>query len=490
MLRKVLFVLVVALCCGAYSIQNFKENYVLITNYRATPEFIKAIADNFDTMRLAGTYSNKDQKKDIKEILTANKKAFVSLDTSKLLMRTDTITKYLQALTDRIQQKNPLLKGKKITLFTYRTEEPNAANWGAGVILVNLDLLSKYTNEEEICITLCHEISHDLKNHVIHGLEEKYAVLNSEAFKKEVKTIKQTEFGKYKQIEALLAKFLSKNTKSSRTKELEADSLGLVLYCNAGYSAYYAFQEMEKLDSIDKPIFFNKIDYSKQFNSPIYPFKKSWLEPEGEEETITGSNVTRERPDSLKTHPDCKIRLQALKRIAKRMNYNTNKPAQSSTAYNYFKTVSLFEELEYNQSEYNVGDAIYQALQLNTLYPNNAYVKCSIVNSLYEFYNSKIDHYMSLVVDYPKNTNPPEYNQMLIFLNNLNLDAVKNILTNYYDTNVKNKINDAYGAYVAALVSSINMTKKDKENLIVEYKKKYNDPHYIKLLTIKFKPKK
>jgi len=186
-MKKAITTLFIFFSCYFSFSQSFNDNYAPIRDYRPDKEFLKSVSSDFDSTRIAQIYPGRGQKKEVKSAFRESKKELLSLDTAKLLMRNDTITKYLQSLVNKIQQKNPLLNKRNFTVFTYRTDEPNAANWGAGVILVNLDLVSKYTHEEEMISTLCHEISHDLKEHVVNSLEESYAITHSEEFKKEWK---------------------------------------------------------------------------------------------------------------------------------------------------------------------------------------------------------------------------------------------------------------------------------------------------------------
>ncbi|HEX7414515.1 MAG TPA: M48 family metalloprotease, partial [Bacteroidia bacterium] len=213
MLKRTAFVLCIVLSFGAYFIQSFKDNYSPLRNYGPNKEFLKSVSADFDSTRIAQIYPSRGYKKEVKVSFKEHKKELLSLDTAKLLMRNDTITKYLQGLVDKIQQKTPLLNKRNFTVFTYRTNEPNAANWGAGVVLVNLDLISKYTDEEEMVSTLCHEISHDLKEHVVSNIEERYEITHNEEFKKEWKKMKASEYNKFKQYEALITKYVTKKTK-------------------------------------------------------------------------------------------------------------------------------------------------------------------------------------------------------------------------------------------------------------------------------------
>lgn len=467
---------------------DFKDQYLPIRNYNPSKVYLKKLATAFDSLVSNEEFDARKQRKEVKEAFKESKKELLSLDTAGLLMQNDTITAYLQSIADKICQKNPMLQNRRFNVMVLRDAEANAANWGAGVILFNLDLISRLKTEDELACVLGHEISHDIKGHVINTLEERYRIVHSEEFKKELRRIKSQEYNRFKQVEALLTKFLSRDSKSNRGRELEADSLGLIFIEKAGYAPSASVRLMEILDSCDNPCLKQKIDYNRYFNSASFPFKKSWLEEE-EEETITGGNLATDLPDSLKTHPDCKIRIVALKRIAKRQNFDMTKQATTSNKFAYYGTRSYFELLEHCQSEYDMGDALYHNLQLLAQYPNNAYLKCSVVNCLYEIYVSKVDHYMSQLVDYPNKQFTPEYRQMLIFLHNINSEATRSIMMNYYDANVKDKINTPQSAYIATLLSSIDTPKKDRVKLIAQYKAKYNDAFYLGMLNRKFKPK-
>ena len=479
-------------CVFSGKAQNFSTSYSPIREYRPSQKLLKKVYSGYDSIYNVIASSGRGEKKEIREALKGSKEYLMRLDTANKLMYGDTITKYLQSITNKIMQKNNgFVKDRRFTVFTYRTEEPNASNMGNGVVFFNLDLLSKMDNETEIAYILAHEMSHDIMGHVMSSIQRRYEIINSPEFKKEVRKIKNQEYNKFKAIEALVTKFLSKYTKDGRTQELEADSLGLILFYNAGYSPYVAIRAEEKLDSVDyHPVLMNKVDYGKIFNFPSFPFNKSWLEAE-DEETISGGNVAtyEEFPDSLKTHPDCKMRVAALKRIIARMNYNMRQPVKNDKGIDFYKMKSYFEMLEYCQFEYDLGSAFYATVELLRLYPENTYLKCSMVNCLFEITKAKEDHYFSQIADFPDKRYCSSYNECLTFLHNANSEIIKTEMNNYYHTYVEGKINNPFSGYLETLIKSESMQKKDREKLIGEYQSKYNDPYYTASLQDKFKPK-
>ena len=446
---------------------------------------MKRVYHGFDSIYKSMEFGGKAERKMFRHSIRNSKEYLMSLDTAGLLMHGDPLTAYLQKIADKILTSNPALApSRNVTVFTYRTGTPNAFNMGNGVILFNLDLLAKLENEAEIAYIMAHEISHDLMDHVMATLHKTFELSSLPEFKQEAKKIKAQSYNRAKAYDALITRFLIRFMRDRRIKELEADSLGFLMYAKAGYPPKLALRAEKKLDSIDQPAFTSSIDLRGLFDDPSVPFKDWWLLPE-EQEDIGGNYNIGERPDSLKTHPDCKVRLAALERISDLKL----EPANGNDLSDNYKILACFELLEHNMAEFDLGNAFYYALQLLKLYPDNEYLKCSFTHCLYELYKAKEDHYFSLVAVPAHEHNIKAYNDVLIYLLNVNSEALKTQMLNYYHAHVHGKIKTNYAAYVAALIHSTTLKRADREKLAYEYKKKYKDPHYTKLLENKFKPK-
>lgn len=356
----------------------------------------------------------------------------------------------------------------------------------AGVIFVNLDLLTKMDNEGEIAFILAHEMSHDIKDHVVGSLVKLDEIQQSKEFKDELKRLEKQEFNKFRALVTLKLKYLSKYTGHNRGYELQADSLGFVLFANAGYDPYQAAKTMRILDSADFPALRGEIDYNTNLNFPSFPFKKSWLEPE-EEESIGGNLKDLKFPDSLKTHPDCKERAEKLEKMAVAVKKTDliGKPDR----YGYFRNKASFELIEYMQEEDMYGEALYASLELLKVYPENIYLKSSVVNCLYELYWAQKEHYFSLVTDFPDNRQIESYNKFLVFLHNINSETMKNLAVNYFNANLNKSNESPFAGYVALLLKSIEMSNEEKAKLPAMYNSAYKDEYFFKLLNAHFKPK-
>jgi len=130
---------------------------------------------------------NSAVKSDFIKAVTEFNKSLAKLDTERVLMYTDTLSKTLNRISASIIEHNPLLKGKHITVFTLRDEEVNASNCGPGIIFINLGLLAKAGSYEEVVFTFCHEIAHEYLDHFFSSIEERFTEINSSEFKKKIR---------------------------------------------------------------------------------------------------------------------------------------------------------------------------------------------------------------------------------------------------------------------------------------------------------------
>lgn len=465
---------------------QYNENYFPLRNYKADISLINRLNLKYDSIANNNLITDKKSKKELKEAIKYSKASLKSLDSAGYLMKKDNITIYLQKIADNIQKNNDLLKGQNLHVFTYRTEEPNASNRSAGLILFNLDLLSKMDSEEETAFILCHEISHDILGHVVKGMLYKTQLDSDPKYKAELKKINNQEFNRLQAYEKLYAKYLSEYTSQRRSMEIQADSLGLLLYLNCGYNSDAALSVITKLDSVDQMVFRDSIPYSVYFDFKNYPFKKSWLENENTEDSFGGNiDNTFEKPDSLKTHPDSKIRVEKMKDI---IAARANKQMSPALVGNFtsIREQSIFEMIEYFQQEYFFSQALFYSISMLKKYPGNKYLHTSIVNCFAEISIAQKNHYFSKVVEYPNDSWSKNYYRFLIFLHNTNSDILDNLRQNYYSS-LSSKDNSIFAEYVNAFINGHSAPLTTKQEIFKTFKAKFNDSYYTELLEKKLK---
>ncbi|HXC05058.1 MAG TPA: M48 family metallopeptidase, partial [Bacteroidia bacterium] len=253
--------LVLVVGCERLGAQFPAENYVPLRNYSLSPDELKHIDLAYDSIAKGISYDNKKAKKLIQQSIKESKDEFHDMNTDARIMHQDTISLYLQHIANRVVERNPGLVRRKPTIFCYRTSVPNASDRADGVIFVNLDLIAKLHNEEEMAFVICHEMGHDIKGHVIVRIQKLAGLLADPVMSAKLQEIKHRKYNRYKALEALLSDFLKQFTEHSRTHELQADSLGLVLFMNAGYKASQGLRTIQLLDSVDQPTYKLPIDF-------------------------------------------------------------------------------------------------------------------------------------------------------------------------------------------------------------------------------------
>jgi predicted Zn-dependent protease len=484
--RLFLFSFIFSLASCSIISQNFTKDYSPLRNYQSDLSVLTKLNKSYDSILKTIKIEEKSARKSFEKSISSSKARLKTLDSAGYLMRKDTITKYLQAIVNKVIQNNKLLQNQSLTVFTYRTEVPNASNRAAGVILFNLDLFTKMDSEEEVAFIICHEISHDILGHVVQGLVKQTEMEKNPKYKLELEKIKKQEFNKLKSYENLLAKYISEYTGQRRAHEIQADSLGLVLYLNSGYEPFHALKVVDKLDSVDAILFKDSIDYNKHFSFTDYPFKKSLLEAEVEESIGGNIDETFEMPDSLKTHPDCKkrhVKMQAL--------INTYKSSTKNELvgnFSFYKEMAQFEMIEYLQQDYYFSKGLYYTIALLNKYPENQYLQTSFVNCLVEIQRAQKDHYFSSVVEYPSKVWGASYYQFLVFLHNTNSETTKNIYKRYAQLKT-NKSSNKYNDYVNTLINGIEAAKEEREKLVFTYNEKHHENYYTTALENKLNVK-
>jgi len=461
--------------------QDFNINYYPLRNYKIDSLGLEKIALGFDTISCFKRVKGKDKKKYCIKAINDIKEGLIFSNKYDQLMKADTLTAYFQKRIDQVKAANRDLLNYPFTLFILRTGEPNASNLGSGVIYLNLELISRL-NPEEVTYVLCHEMAHDVKKHVVLGIAKSAELYIGKEYKKSEEKIDKQKYNTLKQRKELETRIYAQYTKHSRALELEADSLGLVFYMNAGGTLATAVHTEIKLDSVDQPYFKNSIDIKKHFDFPEYPFDTLLLQ--NQTTSNIGNRVVFSIPDSLKTHPDCSTRAKVLSRIK---IASSGASASKIADYDVQKR-SVFEILEMHIADEKYDEALFYALELLEQYPENLFLKASVCNCLYEIHNAQVKHTFSKSVDFPGKDYPSNFNMLLTFLQNSNSRIILKTFNGYFDKNLKNIVNDPYVGYVSSLKAVLEHPEK-KENAGDEYIRTYGSNYYSELLKKKF-PKK
>lgn len=459
--------------------QSYKINYTPIQSYRIDSLELQNIIQRFtDKCREVRKGQSLPTVKQINEIYNDQKKFLVLLDTINYLMYNDSITWYCKSVMDGILKANPELD-KNAILFTRRTIVPNAFTMGEHIIVINLDLLSRLKSESDIALIISHELAHDYLNHFEQHIQTLISFNNDKQIKAKIKKLYKQRYNQYSTLDSLVYSITAKYTQYTRQDEMSADSLGFIYYTRAGYDPSKTASSIMQLDSFDDPLFLKDLNLEKVFTFKDYPFDPAWVFEDTTDLNWVG-NTKRELPDSLKTHPICKIRSEALKSYSQSEIKKTHYKDKDLSRLNDESTFELIEHL-CNRKSY--GYLLYYSLGFLQKYPDNIYINCNIVNALFGISEALKKHRFSRVVGFPDSDNPETYNKLLRMLHQLTYRDMDNMMINYYEHHVQSFCSsDPYAAYIKILIDSRNDDDVKLNTAILLYKTKYTGNPLIKKL--------
>lgn len=473
-MKSILFLILFIVSFSGTLKCQINRDYTPIINYSTDPEDIKKHLERFKKIASETELNNKTKEKEFKKLLLEGYSDLYREDTSGRLMEGDMLTLYLTSMYQHIQEHNPELENKNLTIYTFRDAEPNASNEGPGVIFFNLGLLERVRNKDEIAFILCHEIAHDYFQHVIKGIEKYCHLYYDPEFQKKKKKILKQPYNRNKDYEKLYLGLLSNEMKHNREDEFKADSMALKFMYEAGYNLNGALTAMNLLDSTDYFFFQDSLLIQKIFNYPDFPFKDQWLKKDGTNTSWTRMNSLYEIPDSLKTHPDCKLRYQKMQHLIQINNWHIDKhKSESVTELTYVASMELLSQLV---TEEYYSFALYYALNFYQLDSKNNYINNTISLCLYELAFSIKNHTFSNYTDFPDQDFPVGYNRLLQFLHNMNSKNLRIIFDHFYSENKSSQNESFITDYINAIVKLEHAEYKDQKKIAESYKEKH--PQY------------
>lgn len=343
------------------------------------------------------------------------------------------INNYLDQILQEILIANPELPKSEINLFVSRYPSPNASCLGEGSIVFNIGLIRRLENEDQIAFVLCHELAHYMDHHVNNNIEKTGNSLASLEDNAKIKKIKKSKYNRQAQLEQLLSGLVYNNRLHSRMDESSADSLGMNFYLKTDYAPQEALNCILLLDQLDTDKYVGTPDIKKWFNFKEYPFKDRWLQER--KVGLSKMKVNRDQAlvDTLKTHPDCKIRYGLLSlQIKDQAISPTSKAKIDNETIDNIKSYADFEMIESYFRIENYGRCLFHALQLLEIYPENSYLRSKVGLSLVAIYEAQKNHQLNSYVDPIKNQQE-DYKKVLLFIHNLRLSEIKKIA--YYFLN-------------------------------------------------------
>ena len=387
--------------------------------------YINAIAE-----KKINKFSSK-YKDDIKKIILERKKAFIEEIKDSAYIFDPDINKYLNSILKEIYAANSELNHNDFYFFLDKSPIPNAACYGNGIFTLNLGLFDFVQSNDELAFIICHEFAHYVLEHNDKTLLGYVETLNSKDVKEQIKKVKKSEYGKRKVYNDLVEKLNYNFLKRSRSAEIQADSLGLLMFSKTKFNKLSSISALKNLDLSDAVVFNEDSKIRTHFHFDNYPFKEGWLQKEQElfdlKEKADDYSLNK---DSLKTHPDIPLRVELL---SKMIQEKRNAIAASTNKLQDIKHLVALLSISNFIDDKRVDFALYKAM---ILYNNKAIDEkgyCTVVSKILKnIYELKVNHqfgaYVSPISSF---SDEAHLNEVKQFLHNIELKNIKKIGLNF-----------------------------------------------------------
>lgn len=377
---------------------------------------------------------------DEKKILYEEKFTFVKSHFEQDELVTDPVaTNYIRAIMAKL---HPAVKEFTppggIIVHLSKVGVPNAFTPGYNTVFINAGLLTRLQNEAQLAFVLCHEMAHVVLKHGEQAADQYLASIQSKEFRQEVAAIKRQEYGKGRAMEQLAKRFSFDHRRHSRFKETSADSLAIVWLKQTGFSLGQVNDCLALLDSIDIDICDTKKAFEKHLSFAEYPVKSSYFGVARRSvfgaAAFTDDAESMRTKDSLRTHPDCKQRMQyARMMIPETAQHAGAKFAVDSAAFTHLQQRLRNEIIDFALNSEKTSLGLFYAIELLDAGSQDIFIATAISKAFNQLYTAQKNHVLGRVVDLP---NPQlfskAYNELLYFIQHASLTDLASI--NYYFT--------------------------------------------------------
>lgn len=350
---------------------------------------------------------------------------------------------YLQQVLSKIIKANPVLKADELRIFFTRDWWPNAYSMGDGSIAINAGLVIHMQNEAELAFVLCHELAHYYKAHTLQSVDNYVSITNSPEFQKRLKELSKQQYGVNKELEKLSLNLIFNSRHHSRSRETEADMQAFSFFKNTGYNANGIVSLLQLLDTVDKATFLPKLNLQTILNFESNPFKKKWIQEESAIFSKINTQTVEDKAkeiDSFKTHPDCSVRIAALKDSVA-SHTSGNYFLVDETYFQKLKEDLLLEMIEHTYQSDNLSRNLYYNLLLLQQQKHTNLAAYLIARDLNKLYDKQKNHKAGLLLDTENKFYVDDYNQLLRMLNRIRLDEMAQLtkaFCNRYLLSLKN----------------------------------------------------
>jgi Zn-dependent protease with chaperone function len=463
--RALIFFLTIAIPVNVFA--QFKESYTPLSLSSRQSKTLVSKVKYLHAEELK-TFKDAPNKTLIHKICSRRTSYIIDLVNSKFFIQNDDLEKLLNAMVDRIVQRNRLDHRHRLVLVL-NSPEVNAFCAGRGLFVVTIGLLGRIATEDDLAFMLGHEIAHDELHHLGERIIQEAELNLSRKTAAQLTSILTSDVT-LEDIESF-RNLVYMVSAYSRKKELEADSLALSLCRNAGYNAHRTVDALFILDSAKSP----KYDAGEKFFLPFdfskYPFQNYWLKNRLSIYNRQPGNIFMLSIDSIQTHPELELRRNVL-----RANLTPADTSGIITDPFLARIITLAEfqtvEAAYRTRQYDLG--LFQVLQLLTIYPGNRYLISRSGKMLIDLCNAKelkaVEVYVSkYTVNYST-----RLRQVNNFLFNMTRDETAEVAFHFINNQTNFNDDDPSHYYLLWKICDLTYRNQLKEKIENAYKTRFH----------------
>ena len=406
----------------------------------------------------------------VRQMCTFRNEFLVKQVKGKAFINDDTLTSFVEGIVRRIAAGNNLAGANRMVLIL-NSPDVNALCYGRGLYVVTVGLLGKMRSEDELAFIISHEMAHDQLRHVqenvMREVDTKWSNKTNEKIKKLL-----TDDATLEDLTSL-RDWIYRASEFGRSKEYEADSVGFLFYKNAGYHPKSSITALNMIDSAKHPKYYSQNDFFSPLDSDKIPFKQAWLEERHSVYSRKPDSTSLFSIDSIQTHPPTEQRVMKLNTFIEDSTQNINHTP--TVPLGYVVNTSEFQIVEAAYLANRYDQALYNILQLWTLYPHNDYLTSRATKILIDISEAKkvlaTDRYASL------SRYTGHYGEVQRHVNNLlyNISISEIGEVAFSLINNKSNFNSEQPAHYYLLWRVCSLTFRDKVKAQVEtaYKEKF-----------------
>ncbi len=197
----------------------------------------------------------KEYKGDTRKMLTSDLESFreqffQSIDEKEFIFD-HRFTAFVTQLETEIKAKLGAELKEHFTMYTSISTRPNAFCTIDGSIVLHQGLFQFLDNEDQLMAIICHEIAHNELKHPRNSLIKRAKTASSKTYKNRISKIRNKKVDRNTRAFKLLKDLIYSQSEEKRHREMEADSLGYVLFQKLTKNSYEYINALSFLKAID-----------------------------------------------------------------------------------------------------------------------------------------------------------------------------------------------------------------------------------------------